>query len=202
MKTVMDAVNELDVMDIDWSKAPEGATHWIPNGYEWSKAFLSISDGEKVEVFRGGAWHETGNQHSIHSLTKLGLKAKPKPAQPVFTQAMADAGERPPIGSHARLKVSCPGYVTKSPLAGEVVFIGAHFKTNVGKLLCSYINPEESEGGIAVAGAFEVIDTRTDEEKAIDCLDDFNLSMCNGWQEDVIGFIKSGEFHGVKWVGE
>jgi len=83
--------------EIDWTKAPEGATHWMPNGYEWSEAFLSISDSGKVKVFRGSVWYATGNQHSVHSLTKLGLKAKP--LQPVFTKLMHQCDELPPIGS-------------------------------------------------------------------------------------------------------
>ena len=55
---------------------------------------------------------------------------------------------------------------------------------------------------MAAKKTFKPIDTRTDEEKAVDSLDNFNLSMTKGWQQDFIGFIKSGEFHGVKWVGK
>ena len=178
-----DKLNEM------WSKAPEGATHWMPNGYEWSEAFLSISDSGKVKVFRGGTWHEASNQHSVYSLTKLGLKAKPE-AQPVFTQSMADNKELPQVGmdclfkKRGALEAGTVTAITKR----FIIFTDSFGDEHVRKLDELTIEP---------------IDTRTNTEKAVDDLK--NIEFDKSWHshcEDVIELIKENKIHGVKWVGE
>ena len=170
-------------MDIDWSKAPEGATHhvaYLKDGSmnEFVEYIKTEKSGEAYySMTDGGHWSTYVEKDDNFTLTP-----RPQPT-PVFTQEMADNGVQ--------------------------VEAGMRFATEAGEYIAEYTNKKSvvftDENGFLVTvtrGHAKPIDIRTDTEKAIDSLDDFNLCMCNGWQEDVIGFIKSGEFHGVKWVGE
>lgn len=77
----------------------------------------------------------------------------------VYTQELSDAGVLPSVGSCAMLKVSTEYLKIRSVLAGQSVYITSHFKTNGGKELCSFVNHEESDGGVAAACAFEPLPT-------------------------------------------
>ena len=103
MKTVrmQKSTKELEVMDIDWSKAPEGATH-----YKFSKdnegCFYKACDSEFALMFNGSEWLYTDwtTNDVIKNITKpWPVYFMPK-TQPVltYTQAMADNGELPSVG--------------------------------------------------------------------------------------------------------
>lgn len=122
------------------------------------------------------------------------LKPISKPL--VYTQEMSDNGVMPSVGMKCIAESKGIGggsdLVTVSQINDKGQF--ACIDDN-GDYLIHYPNEDKSD-------SFKPIDQRTDTEKAIDSLNKFNLCMCKDWQEDVIGFIKSGEFYGVKWVGE
>lgn len=41
--------------NVDWSKAPEGATHWMPGSQYWQEGFWK-REGEANYFFEGGEW--------------------------------------------------------------------------------------------------------------------------------------------------
>lgn len=45
--------------NVDWSKAPEGATHWMPESHEWQEGFWK-REGEVNYFFEGGEWACSG----------------------------------------------------------------------------------------------------------------------------------------------
>ena len=121
--------------NINWDDAPEGATHYDnpygyfcnKNGY-WDYKINWVPDNEQTE------WGT--DRYTAKTVTS-----------PIYTQAMRDNGELPPIGSEASYNTSSDGDVTcivqryeLKPSLGELgdtgnyrVFI--HFKNNC-RLLC------------------------------------------------------------------
>ena len=45
--------------NVDWSKAPEGATHWMPGSQYWQEGFWK-REGEANYFFEGGEWAFSG----------------------------------------------------------------------------------------------------------------------------------------------
>ena len=92
---------ELEVMDIDWSKAPEDATHHINDLDDGSMTeFVEYSKtGQFGEAYYsmtdGGHWSTHVEKDDCFTLTP-----RPQP-KPVFTQEMCDNSELPPVGSKA-----------------------------------------------------------------------------------------------------
>lgn len=73
--------------NVDWSKAPEGATHWMPESHEWQEGFWK-REGEANYFFDRGEWAFSGAKPFGHpSLVK-------RPATPQWS------GEGlPPVGA-------------------------------------------------------------------------------------------------------
>lgn len=73
--------------NVDWSKAPEGATHWMPESHEWQEGFWKRK-GEANYFFEGGEWAFSGAKPFGHpALVK-------RPAAPQWS------GEGlPPVGA-------------------------------------------------------------------------------------------------------
>lgn len=46
-------------MNVDWSEAPEGATHWMPESHEWREGFWK-REGEANYFFDRGEWAFSG----------------------------------------------------------------------------------------------------------------------------------------------
>jgi len=93
-------INGVWVMsDIDWSKAPEGTTHYSPETGEDNPCWVKMLDS--------GFLYKAENHFNKHkdtpwmkgSFNFVDLTIKPKPeSKPVYTQAMADKGELPLVG--------------------------------------------------------------------------------------------------------
>lgn len=45
--------------NVDWSKAPEGATHWMPDSQYWQEGFWK-REGDANYFFEGGEWVFSG----------------------------------------------------------------------------------------------------------------------------------------------
>ena len=45
--------------NVDWSKAPEGATHWMPESRHWREGFWK-REGDANYFFEGGEWAFSG----------------------------------------------------------------------------------------------------------------------------------------------
>ena len=164
--------------------------YWIgKDGY----LFLGIDSLGFQEFGKEGA----GYQNFIESeftiiATRPECKPAPEPVsvKPVYTQEMVDNGEHPPVGVDCLASLGGSWFTFRPEYFGGCYVVGHRFD-------------KDREVSIAIdVLKFKPIDTRTDEEKAVESLNNFNLDMCKGWQDDVIGFIKSGEFYGVKWVGD
>ena len=83
---------ETDKVDIDWSKAPEGATHY----WEGSQCFYKFDKHGDDFVFCTDHWESCSD---ISCFSTEGLKLIPtEPKQPVYTQEMHNNNECPRLG--------------------------------------------------------------------------------------------------------
>jgi hypothetical protein len=95
-KLIDEPANELD-MGIDWSKAPEGATHYAPETEYDVDCWVWVDGNEHKFVCVGGytlgdkiAWNNDGPFNGV---------LIPRPVQSsIFTQEMADNGVLPSVG--------------------------------------------------------------------------------------------------------
>lgn len=94
---ISDAINriksdkESEVMDIDWSKAPEGATHYdiSPDVYPWIK---EDDNGNKF-------WHHNEWVNYVHPISESDCHVRKPQPKPIYTQAMCDNGYCPKLGA-------------------------------------------------------------------------------------------------------
>ena len=196
------STKELEVMDIDWSKAPEGATHYVKaNDNAGLSEFVKYEESGKHGMGYYGfdnEWWST-DVESCEGYYELTPKPQPKP---VFTQAMADNGELPQVGMEFLIKNK---NATESWAQPD--FHPAKMKAIGDELFIIESLPEcnglkESVGTINDY-LFKPIDTRTDKEKAVD--DIRKITQPDKLTEvewDIVVAIKSGKIHGAKWVGE
>lgn len=187
------------VIDIDWSKAPEGATHYNPSDYAELCKFYKIINGEYKYYYRDAWCKSTCEIGTLKD--KLIERPQPQPSspldfgavpdvKPIFTQSMSDNGEFPQVGMEVEVDGTGVVYVIVLPKDSEGDFIltpknGDKYwqRSNV-----QFIKP---------------IDTRTDKEKAVD--DIRKITMPDKLTEvewDIVAAIRSGQITGVKWVGE
>lgn len=99
--------------------------------------------------------------------------------KPVYTQAMADAGELPPVGSTAILFVSEYAKISDdvSARSGEVFDVVAHHRgLAVAVSMDCYTSIAANEQW------FKPIDTRTDEEKLRDAINEIWNESADKWQ--------------------
>lgn len=124
--------------------------------------------------------------------------------KPVYTQAMADAGEFPEV------KSDCQGYIfanTKKqgrPFDKWVdgVFIGKAKAANGG--YC--IQFKDTDGVIHILNSgshIKPMDNRTDREKAINDLFNLDEKICNDteWHANFLDAIIAGKIHGIEYTG-
>lgn len=90
-------------MSIDWSKAPDGATHYAPKLEEndfWCSVFWRMENGVGVE-----AWsidNRTGELHHFNRPTWIETTAKrlvPRPAACAHASTTWDGQGLPPVGT-------------------------------------------------------------------------------------------------------
>jgi len=85
--------------------------------------------------------------------------------KPVYTKAMCDAGELPPVGCECVIAESTE-YMTVSYKSGTVVKIYARFVDDRGAHLAAFVDANGQVGGVGVWQCFKPI--KTDQEKLID----------------------------------
>jgi len=193
-RAVTKPTKELEVMDIDWSKAPDdcaGALQHKDIDYKYThgRFVRSCTSFDNYEYCM--------NEEIYPCMDFFTLIPRPE-AQPVFTQAMADNGES--------------------------IKAGMLFQYNSGEKTELLLPIDESGMGVAMFdGEYCIvcqsgmlpIDTRTDKEKAIDAIDKL---ITNAYQETTDNFASNSRFRveaehlmdeiidgtiaGVKWVGE
>ena len=117
-------------MDIDWSKAPEGATHcWKRTG-----SFYKFSKHDTDFVWHNCEWQQCADIGCF----KGELTEKPQPA-PTFTQEMADNGVLPSVGMECQTST---GILTIKYVGQKVVVSedseGMEFMTSIKSALHSF----------------------------------------------------------------
>ena len=99
------STKELEVMDIDWNKAPEGATHYVALGGD--VVYYKIKDDD-IKAFHN-TWVTDNSEKEWLVDNVFHISNKPQPPL-TYTQAMADNGELPSVGMEFMGK----GYAYKS----------------------------------------------------------------------------------------
>ncbi len=140
--------------------APEGATGYIPETADDHGAYVN-EDYSRMFIAKRGEWEDSDldddDNDKVMQLFKSEIKEEVKP---VYTQAMCDAGELPPVG------VGCMIMVKNDWFKCIVDYVGTG-------VLC-YTNMDGEQHGVRVKtgqvhrAIFKPLDTRTDEEKLID----------------------------------
>lgn len=85
--------------------------------------------------------------------------------KPIYTQAMCDAGEFPPVGCYAEIAESTD-YVNISYERGKRVKVYAHFTSDRGTELAAFVSDDHLCGGVAIGECFKPIQTQ--QEKTIE----------------------------------
>jgi len=196
MKTVMDAVNEFGCRFPSLRYTTDG---WYEDGcdlfYREQTICSAIQFNDLVSQlehnFNTINYSYADYKKSFSELSDMGvIGSKAKEDHPVFTQAMADNGELPVVGSYF-IDIE---YNTDKP-----VLAIAHDLPMKRVVYKSCDNDPEYFG--AVAHECKPIDTRTDKEKLFDAINSvprIYIDDANKLVDDII----SGKLTGVKWVGE
>jgi len=181
--------------EIDWTKAPEGATHYakVDGEIVYYKTngdqIFGCHDTEWVHDSSSKCWL-MNNTHKIPEPSTL-CGTSSKPLQPVFSKAMQDNNELPPVGSKAICEYQ----------DGVELLIVAHDLLNEDGAFALVCDSTGYWG--AEARRWKPIDTRTDKEKAIDNLMFFGDQ---GQDSEAANFnleaIIAGKITGVKWTGK
>lgn len=195
--------------EIDWTKAPEGATHYTKETNVTSACWVKLKDDSCGYITM--SHHKNNEAENIWQIGEFHtseLTVIPKPLQPVFTKAMQDNNELPPVGSECLLRIAEFAQIPSEHKSynGDHCVIVAHVDT----LAVAIVRDENSDVCFTITanhGWFKPIDTRTDKEKAIDAA--IGNLMFYGDQtqteqkaNETLIAIMEGKIHGVKWVGE
>ena len=189
-RPVLKSDKELD-MDI-WKNAPEAATHYAPETEYDVDCWVWVDGNEHKFVCVGDdtlddkrVWYNDGPFNGV---------LIPRPVQSsIFTQEMADDGVLPSVGMECRL--------------GELLVVYILGKTKnfelTGQLAFEVIGGDDeriNEVGTSLGNFKPLTPPKTDDEKFMDALVEYNLCTDDlDWKEHLLGFIKSGELHGVSF---
>ena len=107
------STKELKVMDIDWSKAPEGATHYAGESEDDVACWIKQDPDHGLSYVAVWLHEQRGKDAVVHWISPgdfilIDCVAKPQP--PVYTQAMADNGELPSVGMECELSEGFNGF--------------------------------------------------------------------------------------------
>ncbi|PHR55937.1 MAG: hypothetical protein COA43_14555 [Robiginitomaculum sp.] len=178
-----------NAVGIDWSEAPEGATHYdtSPDVHPWIK---QGDKGNKFYYFNEWAAYN----YNIADFDTI--IAKPQPAKPIYTQSMVDEGVLPVAGMECLFTNRCDANTIYEKCTIEYI----------GDLYCVVILEDNRQGCSRIANYdFKPLTPpKTDTEKAIDDLRDMDESISNNndWHKNFIDAIKNNEIHGVTFTGD
>jgi len=178
--------------DIDWSKAPEWATKYGTAGEDEHKVFYNDNNYQYTGEHMQQNVFNSSNGYKIETLILI----EKKPSKPVYTQSMADNGELPLVGVECVFKhTSWGGYIKAIVLAVTDEY-----------LILKEVHSSHEQHYHLKDISFKAIDTRTDEEKALDDLMDTYWDDCNEKVDrhspiviKIIDAIKAGKIHNVTW---
>lgn len=185
---------------IDWSKAPESATHYaiVDDEYVYYK-----KDGQNINAYHKGNWvcdvshgHVSWGMKNINKIPEktmfINCTTTSHIDKQIYTQAMHDNGELPSVGMECMYKDGC----TCQWINVEVMYISEW----------SIVLKQTSEGygkDVDIAKHIEdveikPIDTRTDREKLfgqINAIPRIYIDDAN----ELVDRIISGDLYGVTW---
>lgn len=180
-------MTKLNDKQIDWNNAPEWATSYAKlKNKDWyyylndkCYAFLTNLD----EVYEYGLTDESTEHFLFGDFDVL----EERPVKPVFTQAMADNGELPPVGSEFMHKgVLAVALSTSAEHDGVVTFT----TDNGCSVECCWNND----------AWVKPVDTKTDKEKLFDEINSIpRIYIADA--EEFLNKIVSGKLHGVTFTG-
>ncbi len=135
-------------MSIDWTKAPEGATHWEPSSYEFAEGWMR-KVGDKWSYWLEGSkvWGLSGPACCVSAEREATFEARP--------QETWDGKGLPPVGTVCRLSGPTRTLVPLHPeWAGCEVKIYAHFESDRGIKMAAYVSDDHMIGGCGVEDLF------------------------------------------------
>ena len=168
---------ELEVMDIDWGKAPEGATHY--DGFLYYKECLGYFEFFCTDSWE---WKRSGSSKSLllHHMVSTKTSQQPKP---VFTQEMCDNGELPSVGMECFIDGT------------GVIYIVVLAADNEGDCI---LTPKGEDGNYwQRSNVKHIKPAKTDKEKAIDYMQ-YAYDKGNN-MADVLSEIEKGYVKGVSF---
>lgn len=90
---IKESTKELEVMDIEWSKAPEGATHYVVLGGD--VVYYKIKDDDIKAYHNTWVSDFSEKEWLVDNAFRISNETQPTLT---YTQAMADNGELPSVG--------------------------------------------------------------------------------------------------------
>ena len=176
--------------DIDWSLAPEGATHHLMAGVNGVMGAFYRLDNSGLHLYhcKRKKWVDGLNKTSWLVGNKL---ITTKPTKVIYTQDQCDAGELPPIGLLIQIRTDYGD--------DNEFYNGILLAENKGVI---WFDDDKYGGRLHSRNevTLQPIDTRTDTEKAVDDMAVF-VGNCES-DFGIIQAIKAGKIHGVTWSGK
>jgi hypothetical protein len=208
MPKIKESTKELEVMDIDWSKAPEGATHYAEESVDNFACWIKQDHGLSYVA----AWlHEKRGKDAVVHWNSPGdfiltdCVAKPQP--PVYTQEMKDNTELPPIGSKVQFVGNDDYLVEFSIVDGDEIECICHTTDFEGESTGVYRHKDGYSVSILTQLVEPLTPPKTDKENAIDAA--IGNLMFYGDQtqteqkaNETLIAIMEGKIHGVTWSAE
>ena len=113
-----------------------------------------------------------------------------RPAENIYTQSMHDAGELPKVGMEFMYR----DYESQE-------YVSAKLLITHKKSLVMQVDGWDSAIVISIYSDIKPLDTRTDEQKAVnDIKQVIRSANFNSITEEILDEIKAGKIHNVKWV--
>lgn len=157
--------------EIDWSRAPDGATHWDPVDRNHLQQLANVSLVWNIAM--GWVSHQDQYPNDLSLCDRL---VKRPPQEPKM--AWSGAG-LPPVGAVCVLSGQTACFKPIHPeWAGREVKIYAHFTADNGAELAAYVSPDHMIGGVGVDKLF--LPLRTPEQIAYEEREKAIVEMLSG----------------------
>lgn len=185
-----------------WKDAPEGYNAFMPESDDWNASWFKVDGDDVKRMVRLGYSEEfEARSYTVKALLSEGLvlRPQPKPVKPVYTQAMADNGELPPIGSEVTYYVSCKPAVSDENHKhhGEIMDVVGY---DGG--LAVLLSKNKSFATACNEQWLRPIDTRTSKEKAIDAYIESQHHGLESSSDSIKTIITDAFEAGVTFKGE
>ncbi|MDI2345940.1 hypothetical protein [Pseudomonas aeruginosa] len=135
-------------MSIDWSTAPEGATHWEPRSYDFAEGWMR-------KDWDGWSYWSEGREVWVRGVLTCDVSAEREATFEARPQEPWNGQGLPPVGTVCRLSGPTRTLVPLHPeWAGCEVKIYAHFESDRGIKMAAYVSDDHMIGGCGVEDLF------------------------------------------------